>query len=233
MMAVQIPIDLRLQYSRLVLLLYPSVILIRMKIRAIIFDLGGVLLRTNDFTPREQIASRLGISRHELEELVFGGESGDQAQRGEITVQQHWANLAAKIHCSDKELKSLVEEFFAKDEIDISLMDYIRKLHRSYKTGLLSNAFDDLRQIITERWHFEDAFDDMVISAEVGMVKPDVRIFQLAVEQLGVEPGQVVFVDDMQRNIEGAKQVGLMSIHFQDPQQVRLDLEQLLNGHRG
>ena len=211
----------------------PSVILVRMKIRAIIFDLGGVLLRTADFTPRVQLANRFGMSRHELEELIFGGESGDQAQRGEITVQQHWANLAVKIHCSDKELKSLVEEFFAKDEIDISLMDYIRKLHRSYKTGLLSNAFDDLRQIITERWHFEDAFDDMVISAEVGMVKPDASIFHMALEQLGVEAGQAVFVDDMQRNIEGARQVGLLGIHFQNPQQVRLDLKQLLNGHSG
>src|SRR4030042_623990 len=91
-----------------------SVILVRMKIRAIIFDLGGVLLRTADFTPRVQLANRFGMSRHELEELIFGGESGDQAQRGEITVQQHWANLAVKIHCSDKELKSLGGGFFAK-----------------------------------------------------------------------------------------------------------------------
>ncbi len=74
-----------------------------------------------------------------------------RAQRGEITVQQHWANLANQIHCSEKELKALVEEFFARDELDLSLLDYIRALHASYKTGLLSNAFDDLRQIITEK----------------------------------------------------------------------------------
>jgi len=204
-----------------------------MTIKAIIFDLGGVLLRTTDFTPREQLAARLGMSRNELEELIFGGESGDQAQRGEITVQQHWANLAAQMHCSGKVLNTLVEEFFAKDELDLSLVDYVRLLRASYKTGLLSNAFDDLRQIITERWHFEDAFDDMIISAEVGLVKPDARIFHLAVEQLGVDANQTVFVDDMQRNIEGAKNVGLVGIHFQNPLQVRHDLDNLLNGDTG
>jgi epoxide hydrolase-like predicted phosphatase len=203
-----------------------------MKIQAIIFDLGGVLLRTTDLTPREKLASRLGINRFELEDFIFGGESGDQAQRGEISVQQHWTNLAAQIQTTDKEIRSLLEEFFAKDEIDGSLLDYVRSLHKSYKTGLLSNAFDDLRQIITERWHFEDAFDDIVISAEVGMVKPDSRIFQMAVDQLGVQPGQAVFVDDMLRNIEGAIRVGMLGIHFKNSQQVRLDLEQLLNNHR-
>ena len=204
-----------------------------MTIKAIIFDLGGVLLRTTDFTPREQLAARLGMSRNELEELIFGGESGDQAQRGEITVQQHWGNLATQIHCSEKEVRTLVEEFFAKDELDQSLLDYIRKLHASYNTGLLSNAFDDLRQIITERWHFEDAFDDMIISAEVGLVKPDARIFQMAVEQLGVEASQAVFVDDMKRNIEGAKNVGLVGIHFQNPLQVIGDLDNLLSRNTG
>ena len=211
----------------------PSVILIRMTIKAIIFDLGGVLLRTADFTPREQLASRLGMNRGELEEFVFAGESGDKAQRGEITSQQHWSNLAAQIHYSDAKFNELIEEFFAKDEIDTSLLDFIRHLHKTYKTGLFSNAFDDLRQIINERWHFGDAFDEMIISAEVGLVKPDPRIYHLAVEQLGVKAEQAVFVDDMPRNIVGAKRVGMLGIHFRNPQQVRFELEQLLNGHVG
>ena len=204
-----------------------------MTIRAIICDLGGVLLRTADFTPREQLATRLGMSRHELERFIFGGESGDQAQRGDITVQQHWENLRNQIKFSTQEFNHLVDEFFANDVLDSSLLDYVRDLHKTYKTGLLSNAFDDGRQIITDRLHIADAFDDMVISAEVGLVKPDPRIFQLAVEQLGVETNQAIFVDDMQRNVDGAKLAGLLGIHFQNPDQMRLDLEQLLDGHKG
>lgn len=173
------------------------------------------------------------MSRQELEELIFGGESGDRAQKGEISVTQHWQNLAERLHYSMPDVKCLVDEFFANDVLDGDLLDYVRKLHHNYKTGLLSNAWDDLRQVIADRWHFEDAFDDMVISSEVGMVKPDPRIFRLAVERLGVRPDQVVFIDDMPRNIEGARVAGLLGIAFQDPQQMRLDLERMLNGYSG
>jgi putative hydrolase of the HAD superfamily len=201
-----------------------------MTIQVIIFDLGGVLLRTADFTPREQLAARMGMTRRELEEFIFGGESGNRAQSGEIPVQQHWENLRTQLHYSPQQFEALINEFFGCDVMDDELVDYVRKLHKSYKTALLSNAWDDLRQIIAERWHFEDAFDTLVISAEVGLVKPDPRIYLLALERLGVEAGQAVFVDDFKRNVEGARAVGLHGIHFQSPQQMRLDLEQLLNG---
>jgi FMN phosphatase YigB (HAD superfamily) len=82
-----------------------------MSIRAILFDLGGVLLRTADFTPREQLAARLGMSRFELEELIFGRVSGDMAQRGEITVHQHYANLCQHLGYSMVQLQALFDEF--------------------------------------------------------------------------------------------------------------------------
>jgi epoxide hydrolase-like predicted phosphatase len=202
-----------------------------MAIRAINFDLGGVLLRTADFSPRDRLAMRLGMTRHELENFIFGGESGEKAQRGEISVRQHWEILREKLNCSPQDFQALVDEFFAQDELDQALIVYIRKLHRSYKTALLSNAWGDMRQVVAERWHFEDAFDIMIISAEVGMVKPDPRIFQLVLDELGVQPSQAVFVDDVLRNVEGAWAVGMHAIQFQTTQQVKDDLEGMLNGN--
>jgi epoxide hydrolase-like predicted phosphatase len=204
-----------------------------MTIQAILFDLGGVLLRTADFNPRERLAARLGMSRFELEQLIFGRESGDMAQRGEITVHQHYANLCQHLGYSMEQLQAMLEEFFTTDFLDQDLVEYVRQLHRTYKTGLLSNAADDLRKLIAERWHFEDAFDDMVISAEVKLAKPDPRIFRLAVDRLGVIAGEAVFIDDMPHNVDAAVKVGLLGIRFQSPQQFRLDLEGLLNGHSG
>lgn len=206
----------------------PSVILICMTIRAIIFDLGGVLLRTSDFEPRERLAACLHMNRYQLEQFIFDGESGDQAQRGEITVQQHWENLRQQINYSPEEFQALVKEFFAYDEIDESLIAYVRELHKMYKTALLSNAWDDLRQVITENWHFEDAFDTMIISAEVRVAKPDPRIFQLALERLGVKADEAIFVDDMQRNVDGALLAGLHALQFQTSQQLINDLELVL-----
>jgi putative hydrolase of the HAD superfamily len=86
--------------------------------------------------------------------------------------------------------------------------------------------------VVAETWKFADAFDEMVISAEVGLVKPDPRIYQLAVDRLGVAPADAVFIDDFSRNVEGAQAVGLHAIHFRNPQQARRELEDLLNGSR-
>ena len=204
-----------------------------MTIKAIIFDLGGVLLRTADFSPRDRLAARLGMNRYELEELIFGGESGDRAQRGEITVQEHWEHLQRQLNYSPQQFKALLDEFFAQDRLDDDLMDYVRRLHKTYQTALLSNAWDDLRKVIAEKWHFEDAFDNIIISAEVKLVKPDEHIFRLALDRLDVDPEQAIFVDDMQRNVDGAKAVGLHGIRFFTPQQMCFDLERLLNGHVG
>ncbi len=207
---------------------FSSVILIRMGIKAIIFDLGGVLLRTQDFIVRERLAERLGMDRHELEEFVFGGDSGDKAQRGEISVTEHFENLRHQLGCSPEGLKNILDEFFSQDSLDESLVDFVRILHKTYKTALLSNAWDDLREVIAKKWHFEDAFDAMIISAEVGMAKPDQRIFQLTLEKLDVAAHEAVFVDDFQRNVDAAKVFGLQAIRFQTPQQVREDIARLI-----
>ncbi len=210
-----------------------SDILSRMTIKAIIFDLGGVLLRTADFSPRDRLAARLGMNRHALEEFIFGGESGDRAQRGEITVREHWDVLRKRINFSPEEFQELLNQFFDRDELDYELVDYVRKLHKSYKTALLSNAWDDLRQVIAEKWHFEDAFDSMIISAEVKLAKPDPRIFKLALERLGVGAGEAIFVDDFTRNVDQARTLGLHGIRFQTALQMRSELDGLLNGSGG
>jgi epoxide hydrolase-like predicted phosphatase len=208
----------------------PSDILICMVIKAIIFDLGGVLLRTADFTPREKLAERLNMNRHELEEFIFGGDSGDKAQRGMISAQQHWVNLRDKLGYTQQEFKLVLDEFFSLDELDEDLVDYVRGLHKTYKTALLSNAWDDSRQLISEKWHIEDAFDTLIISAEVGTAKPDQSIFMLALDRLAVKANEAIFVDDFQRNVEAAIAVGLHGIRFQTAQQVQDDVELLLNG---
>lgn len=203
-----------------------------MTIRAVIWDLGGVLLRTEDPAPRQALAERLGMTRSELETLVFAGPSGNRAQIGEITIDEHWENLRQELGFSSQEMEDFKAEFWKSDRVDTVLVDYIRSLRSSYKTGLLSNAFSNLRQVITGTWHFEDAFDEMVISAEVGLVKPDARIYHLALERLGVAPFEAIFVDDFLHNIEGARAVGLYAVHFQNSPQARLDVENLLNGSK-
>jgi epoxide hydrolase-like predicted phosphatase len=201
-----------------------------MGIQAVIWDLGGVLLRTEDYFPRRALAHRYCLTLEEIEDFVFSGKSGESAQRGEISVEQHWENQRRELGLNPVEMQAFRDQFWGGDRLDTDLVTYIRQLQQSYKTGLLSNAFSDLRRVVTEVWDFADAFDDMIISAEVGLVKPDPRIYRLALDRLGVAPEAAVFIDDFLRNVEGAKAVKMNAIHFSDPQQARSELERLLNG---
>lgn len=199
-----------------------------MTIRAVIWDLGGVLLRTEDHTPRERLAGRFGMSAHELEKLFYGGPSGDRCQLGEITMEEHVENVRHELDLPAGDMEAIKEQFWAGDRLDRELLDYIRSLHNRYRTGLLSNAFSDLRDWLSGQVDIDDLFDEMVISAEVGMVKPDPRIYHLALEQLEVAPEEAVFIDDFAHNITGAQAVGMYGIQFLDPVQARGELEEFL-----
>lgn len=203
-----------------------------MGIRAIIWDLGGVLVRTDDYSSRDALARRLGMTRKDLEHLVFSAESGEGAQRGEISVEQHWENLGSQMGLSAQEMEAFLQEFFAGDQLDIQLVDYIRGLRPKYRTGLLSNAFSNLRYFLTQDWQIDDAFDELVISSEVGMTKPDEPIYRLALERLDVAPHEAVFIDDFKRNIKGARAISMHAIHFQNPDQAITELEQILKGNQ-
>ena len=200
-----------------------------MPIRAVIFDLGGVLVRTEDQAPRRELAERLGITRQEMYSLVFDSPSARQASLGAITAEEHMESIRLTLGVPAQDVSTVPGAFWGGDRLDMDLVDHLRSLRPRYKTALLSNAWSDLRGVLTERWKITDAFDEMVISAEVGIVKPDARIYHLALERLQVMPQEAVFVDDFIENIDGGKAVGLHTIHFRTPQQAIEDLYKLLN----
>lgn len=199
-----------------------------MSIKAVFFDLGGVLVRTEFQAPRQQLAERLGMEYDDLVKIVFDSDSGIKATTGEISSDEHWDSVLKRLKRPASELVAIRDEFFAGDIVDRTLLDYIRSLRGKFKTGLISNAWSDLRDFIV-REKFDDAFDKIIISAEVGVAKPEPRIFQIALEQLGVSPNEAVFVDDFLINIEGCEKVGIKGIHFQDPDSTLQQLQKLLS----
>jgi epoxide hydrolase-like predicted phosphatase len=202
-----------------------------MPIRAVIFDLGGVLVRTEDRTSRRDLAERLGLTYDELSALVFDSQSAHQAMKGEITTEEHWEQVRKTLGLSKEQYPQVPMEFWGGDKLDESLVNYLRELRPRYKTALLSNAWDDLRQMIEDIWKFADAFDQIVISAEVGLVKPERPIYEKVLSDLEVKPAEAVFVDDFPENVAGAEAVGLAAIRFTSPDQVLRDLEKLLDGN--
>ena len=183
-------------------------------IKAIIFDVGGVLLRTFDQSPRQRWEERLGLNPGDAEKLVFNSEQGGMAQRGEIGEEAHWQWVGDRLNLSAPALAQFRRDFWAGDRLDTQLVQMIRQLRANYQTGIISNAFDGLRHILRTKYPIADAFDDIVVSAEEGIMKPDAGIFTLALTRLGRAPHEAVFIDDMPANVTGARAAGLFAIHF-------------------
>ena len=198
-----------------------------MSVRAVFFDLGGVIVRTEYQAPRQHLAERLGMEYDDLVKIVFDSDSGYQASIGAIPANVHWDSIIKRLKRPAEELESIRHEFFAGDVVDRTLLDFLRSLRGKFITGLISNAWGDLREYIL-RENLEDAFDHIIISAEVGVVKPEAKIFKIALEQANVKPKEMVFVDDFPANIEGCKKLGIKGILFRDPDSVIKQIQAML-----
>lgn len=202
-----------------------------MTIRAVFFDLGGVIVRTEFQAPREHLAQRLGLSYEDLVKAVFESKTSRQASVGEINTETHWDAVVHSLGLPADQREAVRAEFFAGDVVDHTLVNFLRSLRPACKTGLISNAWPDLREYIVSQ-RFDDAFDQIVISAEVGVMKPAARIYQVALEQAGVSPNEAVFVDDFIENVHGAQAIGMHAIHFVEPEAALEELKTLLKNQQ-
>jgi glucose-1-phosphatase len=188
---------------------------IKPAIRAVIFDMGGVILRTEDLSSRTTLAAKFGLTCRELENIVFQSPESVRAELGEFTREEHWKNMARVLKFPESELNEFQDAYWDGDAVDKELETYIRGLRPRYKTGLLSNAWEGTRIDAPKRgFTFLDAFDETIFSWEVRLRKPDPRIYRLVLDRLGVQPQEAVFVDDFMKNIEGAKEVGMHTVWF-------------------
>ncbi|MFD9735534.1 HAD-IA family hydrolase [Umezawaea sp. NPDC059074] len=119
----------------------------------------------------------------------------------------------------------VLTDFGDDGAVEPPLLTVVREVRgRGVKTGLLSNA--DGLWAPPREW--AGLFDVAVVSGEVGMAKPDVDIYLLAAERLGLAPGECVFVDDLAVNVRGAAEAGMVGVHHTSVAATVGELEVLL-----
>ena len=198
-----------------------------MKIQVVFFDFGGVIQRTEFQAPRQQLAQRFGMEYEDIDNIVFNSPTAKQATVGQVSAEKHWEAVAKRLKVSKNEIAAVESEFFAGDVIDHDIVEYLRSLRPRYKTGLISNAWSDMREYLV-RQKLVEVFDTLTISAEVGVAKPEAKIYLFALEQAQVEPEAAVFVDDVPANIEACEALGMKGILFRDPLKAMNELNKLL-----
>jgi FMN phosphatase YigB (HAD superfamily) len=195
-------------------------------IKALIFDVGGVLVRTEDYSSRRLWEKQLALRPGESESIVFNSEMGVKAQLGVISDSELWAWVGQRLGLPPKRLHEFRQGFWAGDVPDERLIAGIRRLRPNYQTAIISNASDALLDNLTNKYKVADAFDLIIGSAEEGMMKPSVKIYELALRRLKREPGEAVFIDDFAENVRAARELGMGTIHFRSGMDVLSELAQ-------
>ena len=206
-------------------------------IRGVIIDWGGVVTRPlpntiDAWLQAEQIDrdSYTAVMRSWVSAAYGDGADNPvhALERGECTDEEFEAALAAQLtHVDGRPVvpDGLLARMFAAGTLENTMLDLIRALRQAgLRTALLSNSWgDDYRRDL-----FPELFDVVVISAEVGMRKPEERIFRHTAELLGLEPEECVFIDDVAANIVAAEAIGLIGVHHREPGPTALRLTELL-----
>ena len=198
-----------------------------MTIRAVFFDFGGVIMRTEYQSPRQQLAERFNMDYEEIDRIVFNSDSARRASVGAFTEEEHWANVLKRLNLPASETAPFRDAFFGGDVIDLDFVNFIRSLRGRFHTGMISNAWSGLREFLGRK-RILDAFDTVIVSAEVRVTKPEAGIFSIALARAGIRAPESLFVDDVKENVEGCERVGMQGILFQDPQKALAELNKML-----
>ena len=186
-------------------------------------------MKTRDYHPRHAWDERLSLPHGSVERVVHGSQSWRQAQTGQMSLSDYWADVARQLQLTKAQVEQLAEDFYSGDQLDDNLLYYIRQLRaEGYSVALLSNDSPAL----STRLHdlgIKAYFDPIVISGNIGVMKPDPRAYQAALDALQRPAHETIFIDDLPANIEGAAALGIHAVHYVDGMDLESTLQPLLN----
>jgi putative hydrolase of the HAD superfamily len=200
-----------------------------MAFRAVVFDIGGVLEFTPPLDIMQKWADRLGLGRGELPERL--GAVFAAGNVGALTEAEIHTRIGQILALG----RDLVDAFMADiwteylGTLNTELTAYFAGLRPAHRTGIISNSFVGAREREQERYGFEQLTDDIVYSHEVGICKPDQRIYELACARLGVLPSEMIFLDDKEPNVEAARDLGARGVLFASTAQAIAEIEACLH----
>lgn len=188
-------------------------------VRAIIFDCFGVIVgRGFEHTYR-------AAGGDPTQDRPFIADMLGQANLGRLSEADFHAQIAHHIGCTKAEWQQAMD---AAEQPDTELLEYIESLRPKYKTAILSNANHGVVAArVGEAW-LERCFDEVLVSAELGMVKPERAMYEHAAAVLGVTPAECVFFDDSSYHVEPAKALGMQAFVYTNLAQAQTDLQSVL-----
>lgn len=185
-------------------------------VKAIIFDCFGVL--TTDKW-KEFVAS---LPKNQV---VPASDLNHALDKGFITQSEFFEQISSLTGRTPQRVESVINPDTHKNT---ALLEYIVQLKKAYKIGLLSNISSNwVRESFLSDTE-QQLFDDMVFSFDVGLIKPETAVYELAASRLGCQTADCIFIDDSPGHVQGAIQTGMKSFVYEDFMQCKQTLTNML-----
>ena len=197
-------------------------------VRAVLWDFGGVLT-TSPFEAFARYETDNGLDPGFIRRLnATNPESNAWArlERSEVTLDEFAGLFEAEAAAAGATIDALAVMAVLRGELRPAMVEAVKRCHQKLKTGLLTNNFvptDDSMSLGHEA--VLDHFDAIFESSKVGYRKPDPRFYEMACEELGIEPAEAVFLDDLGINLKPARAMGMRTIKVEDPDKALAELQ--------
>ena len=184
-------------------------------IRTIIFDLGGVIVPLDFQAMYAAIAARCPVPASEIPDRIASTRLVDELERGRVRpdVFERTVGAALDLDLPADGFGELWGTLFAPPALLIP-EDLFRRLRARYRMVLLSNTNEIHFTFLRRHYPVLEHFDSLVLSYELGLLKPEPAIYHEAIRQAGCRPGECFFTDDMQVNIDAARREGIDAERF-------------------
>ena len=194
-----------------------------MTIRAIVFDLGGVLFSEGKSVALEKLAAAHGYERRLVGAILSSPES-IQLRKGLIPDEDFWQWAQQRLP-SGYDSRLIQQEWYNGYVLDKEIYELIASLQKKYSMIAFSGNIKSRVAFLEEKYHFRHLFDIEVYSFDFHMTKPEPEFVQVMIEKSGVRPEEIVYIEDNESYAKPARDLGVSVVIYQPGEIERLRQE--------
>lgn len=184
----------------------------RNKIKFIYFDFGGVFFNWDNYF--KNASDAFGFDRQQI--IKYFNKNSEAITKGHISSQKFWEMFQEEVGIKNAKNFDFTKSW-ANDYVPIPAMHrFAKSLHKKYKVGVISNIYKGMYPFMVKNGKVPDSiFSVEILSCEVRLQKPEREIFELAQQKAGFAGDEILFIDDSKEYLDGAKQLGWQTFHFE------------------
>ena len=185
----------------------------KQKIKNLIFDVGGVIILTKkvDFSKFDKMFSLRAGTMEKIVRTCFSKKMTDKDFDEKSFFEENFSHLL-----SWTDYQKILERIYKTEKTNKPLLNWIKKKKKTYKMFLLTNNTAALKPLLKEKFKIDHLFNFVFNSAEIGLAKPDPKLFEYLLKKIKTSPRECLFIDDKPENIEVARKIGFLSILFEN-----------------